>query len=83
MVILVCKSGCDEESIIRNCSKRAVAGERTAASLVRKTLRSRRKKAFWVIRTARLSRNRLKRGLFIKVNLGGIAEVAFRPMFMG
>ena len=47
MVILVCESGYDEESTVRDCSKRVVAGERTAASLVGKTLRSRRKKAFW------------------------------------
>ena len=63
--------------------KRAVGAENTAMGTARKTLRSLRKKAsaLWqtVIRTARSSRqdaNEVDR----KVNLGGIAEVVFRPM---
>ena len=41
----------------------------------RKTLRSRRKKAFLVIRTARLSRQDIKEGLLWQINMGGTAEV--------
>ena len=72
----------DGESTIGEIFERADDGGNSVRKHIRKTLRSLRKKAVLVIRTARSSRqdaNEVDR----KVNLGGIAEVVFRPMYMG
>lgn len=56
--------------------QRIVGAEKTVLSFARKTLRSLRKKAFMVIRTARSSRKDVMKWTAMSVNLGGIAEAS-------
>ena len=73
--------GVDGESICKHRSKRAAVGESAAAGFQRKTLRSLRKKAVCLsVEPHVRSRNDFLRGLET-INLGGIAEDVFRPMW--
>ena len=63
--------------------QRAVEGGNTAIDLVRKTLRSLRKKAVLVIRTARLSRKDIIERAVSTVNMGGIAEACLSSQIVG
>lgn len=63
-----------ERVLYNPCQERTVDGVNTVVSYIRKTLRSLRKNALIVIRTARSSRKDVIKRVFYKAKLGGIAE---------